>query len=323
MSSKSFAQECQRRASRKECQEKVSSKSVVQQECPARVSRKSLEQESPAKVSSKSVKKSQERVSRQECLARVPCQECPARVSSKECLAKSVEQRVKRQCPVNSVQQECQECPARVSNKSVKQECPAKVPSKSAKRVLSVVGGVLDCGVAECKCADNSDQERKQTMYVKIDLLHSGSWVLPGLTKKIAAVYAMRPPCVNFVSALAAPPNVVRRPAPAWARLQTPRLLPSVSAMCPLVLSLSARCLLFIRSLSAFVGVYGLALAEPLSVLCLFCPPPSRSLYRVWLCLCPLFVWPPLTGSALVCQGGSPHICTLSFVFPLCPGFLY
>ena len=42
-----------------------------------------------------------------------------------------------------------------------------------------------------------------------------------------------------------------------------------MSAPCLLfVFSLSVRYLLFIRSLSAFVWVYGLALAEPLSALC-------------------------------------------------------
>ena len=44
-----------------------------------------------------------------------------------------------------------------------------------------MLGGGLDCGVAECKCADNSDREKKQTMYAKIVLLHSGSWVLSGI----------------------------------------------------------------------------------------------------------------------------------------------
>ena len=108
-----------------------------------------------------------------------------------------------------------------------------------------------------------------------------------------------------LVSALAVLPNLVSA------------MLPSVSAMCPLlVFSLSARCLLFIRSLSAFVWVYGLALAEPLCQLyvrCLVFAPLS------FVCL----VWSPLAGSALVCPRASPRICTLTFVFPLCPGFLY
>ena len=64
VSSKSYAQECQGRVSRKECQETVSSKSV-----------------------------------QQDCLARVSCQECPAGVSSKSVKNKSV----KKECLVGTL----------------------------------------------------------------------------------------------------------------------------------------------------------------------------------------------------------------------------
>ena len=97
--------------SSKECQERVSSKSV-QQECPARVLRKSVKKECQARVLRKSVKK--------ECQARVSCQDCPV---------KSVQQKCQARVPSKSVQQECQE---RVSCKSV-------LPRVSSKRVLSRV----------------------------------------------------------------------------------------------------------------------------------------------------------------------------------------
>ena len=43
----------------------------------------------------------------------------------------------------------------------------------------------------------------------------------------------------------------------------------------------------------------------------------------LWLRLCPPFVWSPLAGSAHVCLKASPSICTLSFVFLLCPFFCF
>ena len=64
-------------------------------------------------------------------------------------------------------------------------------------------------------------------------------------------------PCIRLVSALAVLPSVESL------------MLPFVSAIYPLlVFSLSSRCSLFIRSLSGFGRVYGLALAGPLSALC-------------------------------------------------------
>ena len=112
--------------------------------------------------------------------------------------------------------------------------------------------------------------------------------VCPPCVRHVSAVC---PPCVRLVSALAAPPNLVRHVSalyppcarllsalmsalcPLWPRLPTSRL--QCCPLCPpCVRSLSFLCPLFVRSLfalyplSAFVWVYGLALAEPLSALC-------------------------------------------------------
>ena len=126
---------------------------------------------------------------------------------------------------------------------------------------------------------------------------------------------AMCPPCVTFVSALAAPPNLVRhmsalcqlcvrfggasKPCPPCVRL-LPALCPpcvhfgraSKPRVCHIALCVRhvSACLLLIRSLSAFVWVYGLALAEPL----------SSSVFALWsLRLC-LFLAVPLPAVRLV-----------------------
>ena len=88
---------------------------------------------------------------------------------------------------------------------------------------------------------------------------------------------------VRLVRAMAAHPSVICPPlCPPW-----PRAL--ISALRPCVLSLSARFWLFIRSLSAFVWVYGLCPLDGMGAF-VFCLPSSRSLCRAWLCLFPLFV---------------------------------
>ena len=121
-------------------------------------------------------------------------------------------------------------------------------------------------------------------------------------------------PCICLVSALAAPPSIVSP------------MLPSVSAPCLFfVLSLSARCSLFIRSLSVFGRVYDLALAGPLSALCLFfgfCAFVRSVSRSLWLRFCPLFVWSPAVllsalklGRAFApCLSFSPFVCVC-----LCP----
>ena len=146
---------------RKECQERVSSKSVqcqirvsvkvssknVKEKCSTRVSRKSA-----ARVSSKSVK--------QECQERVTVksigvqQECPSKVSSNIFGRKVLSKRVKQECPAKvsskrfeqrvsseSVKQEqrvsrksVKQDQEKVSSKSVQQECPARVPSKVSSK---------------------------------------------------------------------------------------------------------------------------------------------------------------------------------------------
>ena len=142
------------------------------------------------------------------------------------------------------------------------------------------------------------------------------------------------PSCVRLMSALASSPNLGRhvsvRPCARLA-LYSPcvgfgraskRCVPH-AALC--VRPLSFLCSLVVRPLSALcrplsgsmVFGFGRAFVHSVSVLWflrLFC---SVSV------VCPLFVWSPLAGSALVCLKASPRICALSFVLPLCPFFSF
>ena len=140
--------------------------------------------------------------------------------------------------------------------------------------------------------------------------------------KRLAAICSGRvsgdcPPCVRlvsaldrFVSAVAAPPSLVRLAS----ALCLPALCPPcvgfgraskrcvshvalcvrhLSAPCLFfALSLPARFSLFIRCLSVFGWVYGLALAGPLSVL--------RPLFGFCAFVCPVFVAGPLPAVRLV-----------------------
>ena len=94
------------------------------QECPIRVSHKSVLQGSHKKVLWKCPTIVARKKSRQECP--ISPQECPARVSCKNGLQKS---RVSHK----NVQQECQ-CPTRVPHKSVLQKCPIRVSDKNILR---------------------------------------------------------------------------------------------------------------------------------------------------------------------------------------------
>ena len=80
------------------------------------------------------------------------------------------------------------------------------------------------------------------------------------------------PPCARHVSAIC-PPYVclgrASKPCPPCVCFGLAfKPCPPCATMCPPCLSLSARCFPFIRSLSAFVRVYVLALAELLSARC-------------------------------------------------------
>ena len=108
-----------------ECPTRVSHKSVPQesyktvpQECPTRVSHKSVLQKCPTRVSRKSVP-----------------QECPIRVSHK-----SVLQECSTRVSYKSVPQEC---PTRVSHKSVLQECHLDICSFSNVFPFGFVGSIL------------------------------------------------------------------------------------------------------------------------------------------------------------------------------------
>ena len=157
------------------------------------------------------------------------------------------------------------------------------------------------------------------------------------------------PPCPRHTFDLASPPNLGRHVSGVRLALYPPCVgfghaskrclshvalcVRHVSAPCLFfVLSLSARCSLFIRSWSVFGRVCGLALAGPLSALCPlfgFCAFVCSASVVVGLgrglcgyaLACCSSVWSPLAGSALVCLKASPRICTLSSVFPLRPFF--
>lgn len=129
VSSKSVLLVCPTRVSSK-TSERVSSKSILK-ECPTGVSGKSVKQECPVRVFHNSVK-SQARVSH-----RIP-QECPERVSSKRVLQdleRASHKIVRNECFTsvshNSVKQEC---PQRVSSESVPQVCQARMSYKSVKQ---------------------------------------------------------------------------------------------------------------------------------------------------------------------------------------------
>ena len=154
--------------------------------------------------------------------------------------------------------------------------------------------------------------------------LHSTWTIMNESTSKTLS--GMRPRSGFLVSALTALPNLVHR---------------HVSAMCPPCVwtSRAAKpCPPRVRHVSAlrppwvrlffFVGLclgqwfgFGWVFVSCVSSLWSL----HRSLYWVWLCLCPLFVWSPLAGGAFVCLEGLPRICAQSFGFPrmVCLRFVY
>ena len=129
---------------------------------------------------------------------------------------------------------------------------------------------------------------------------------------------ALYPPCVGFGRASK---RCVSHVAFCVRHLSAPCLF--------FVLLLSACFSLFIRSLSVFGWVYGLALAGPLSAL--------RPLFGFCSFVCSVPVVHHLSrglcgwafarcssghlGPTVLCLKALPRICTLSFVFPLCPFF--
>ena len=151
--------------SHKEFATRVSHNSVPQeciQECPTRVSYKSVPQECPTRVSQKSVP--------QECPTGVShksvAEECPTRVSYKSVL---------QECPTRvSHKSVLQECPTRVTHKSVLQECPTRVSQKSVPQECPT--GVSHKSVAE-ECPTRVSYKSVIWTYVAFrTCLHSGSW---------------------------------------------------------------------------------------------------------------------------------------------------